>query len=82
MGRGREGEICLIKNNVSRYDDVVGGKIETLISFVVSRVSKENTSGGPGCQFVSGFGGEIRIAGATKHTQVLIGGGDSTEGDI
>jgi hypothetical protein len=49
---------------------------------VISRVSEENTSGGPGCQFVSGFGGEIRIAGATEHTQVLIGGGDSMEGEV
>jgi hypothetical protein len=49
---------------------------------VVSRVSKENTSGGPWCQFVSGFDGEIRIAGTTKHAQVLIGGGDSMEGEV
>jgi hypothetical protein len=61
---------------MSGDDDVVGGEIEAPISFVVSGVSEENTSGGPGCQFVSGFGGEIRIAGATKHAQVLIGGGD------
>jgi hypothetical protein len=67
---------------VSRDDDVGGGEIETPVSFVVSRVSKENTSGGPGCQFVSGFDEEIRIAGATKHAQVLIGGGDSMEGDV
>jgi hypothetical protein len=31
---------------------------------------------------VSGFGGEIRIAGATKHTQVLIGVDDSMEGEV
>jgi hypothetical protein len=61
---------------MSGDDDVVGGEIETPISFVVSRVSEENTSGGPGCQFVSGIGGEIRITGATKHAQALIGGGD------
>jgi hypothetical protein len=48
----------------------------------VSGVSEENTSGGPGCQFVSGFGEEIRIAGTTKHAQVLIGGGDSMEGEV
>jgi hypothetical protein len=38
----------LIKNNVLRDDDVVGGEIKTLVTFVVSRVSQENTSGGPG----------------------------------
>jgi hypothetical protein len=31
---------------------------------------------------VSGFGGEIRIAGTTEHVQVFIGGGDSMEGEV
>jgi hypothetical protein len=31
---------------------------------------------------VSGFGGEIRIAGATEHAQVLIGRGDSMEDEV
>jgi hypothetical protein len=31
---------------------------------------------------MGGFGGEIRIAGTTKHAQVLIGGGDSVEGEV
>jgi hypothetical protein len=67
---------------VSGDDDVVGGEIKTPITFVVNGVSKENTSGGPGCQFVSGFDGEIRIVGTTEHAQVLIGGGDSIEGEV
>jgi hypothetical protein len=60
---------------VSEDDDVVVGEIKTPITFVVSEVSEENISGGPGCQFVSDFGGEIRITGTTEHTLVLIGGG-------
>jgi hypothetical protein len=70
---------------VSGDDEIVGGEIKTPVTFVVSRVSeenKENTSGGPGCQFVSGFSGEIRIAGTTEYAQVLIGGGDSMEGEV
>jgi hypothetical protein len=67
---------------VSRDDNVVGGEIKTPITFVVSRVSEENTSGGPECQFVSGFDREIRIAGTTEYAQVLIGGGDSMEGKV
>jgi hypothetical protein len=74
MGRGREGEICLIKNNMSRDDDIVGGEIKTPVTFMVSGVSEENTSGGPRCQFMGDFGGEIRIAGTTENAQVLIGG--------
>jgi hypothetical protein len=67
---------------VSRDDDVVGGEIKTLVTFLVSGVSKENTSVEPRCQFVDDFGGEISILGTTEHAQVLIGGGDSIEGAI
>jgi hypothetical protein len=67
---------------VSGDDNVVGGDIKTPIAFVIGRVSKENISGGLGCQFVSSFGGEIGIAGATEHAQVLVGGGNSVEGDV
>jgi hypothetical protein len=67
---------------VSGDNDVVDGEIETPISFVVSGVFEENTSCGSVCQFVSGFGREIRIAGATKQAQVVIGRGDSMERDV
>jgi hypothetical protein len=67
---------------MSGDDDIVGGEIKTPVNFMVSGVSEENTSGGPGCQFVSGFSREIRIAGTTEHTQVLIGGGDSIVGKV
>jgi hypothetical protein len=80
MGRSREGEICLIKNNVSGDHDIIGGEIKTPVTFVVNGVFGENTSGGLRCQFVSGFGGEIRIARTTEHAQLLIGEGNSMEG--
>jgi hypothetical protein len=69
--------MCLIKNNVLGDNDVASGEIETLVAFVIDGISEENTTDGSGGQFVSDFGGEIRIAGATKHAQVLIGGGNS-----
>jgi hypothetical protein len=49
MEGGREGEICLIKNNISRDNDIVGCEIKTPVTFVFSGVSEENTSGGPRC---------------------------------
>jgi hypothetical protein len=67
---------------VSRDDDVVGGEIKTPVNFVISRVSKENTFGGTRCQFMGCFSGEIRIASIIKLVQVLIGGGDSMEGEV
>jgi hypothetical protein len=48
MGRGSEREGYLIKNNMLVDDDVVGGEIETLIAFVISEVSEEDTMGGLG----------------------------------
>jgi hypothetical protein len=67
---------------MSGDDDVIGGEIETPTAFVIGRVSEEDTSGGPGCQFMRCLGGEVGIAGAIKHSQVLIGGGDTVESDI
>jgi hypothetical protein len=62
---------------VSGDNGVVGGEIETSITFVVSGASEKNTSGRSGCQFVSSFGEDIRIAGTIEHRQVLVRGGDS-----
>jgi hypothetical protein len=59
-------------NNMSGDNNVVGVEIKTPVAFVIIEVSEENTSSGPGCQFVSDFGREIGIAGATEHAHVLI----------
>jgi hypothetical protein len=62
--------------------DVIGGEIKTSVDFVINGVFGEYTSDGFGWQFVRGSGGEIGIAGATEHVQVLIWGGGIVEGDI
>jgi hypothetical protein len=67
---------------MSGDDNVIGGEIKTPIAFVIGRVSEDDTSGGPGCQFMRCFYREVGIAGATEHPQVLIGGGDTVESDI
>jgi hypothetical protein len=49
VSRGEaEKEISASQKNVSRDDDV-GGEIKTPVTFVVSRVSEENTSDGLRC---------------------------------
>jgi hypothetical protein len=35
MGRGREREVCLIKDHVAGNKDLVGGKVKAVIAFVV-----------------------------------------------
>jgi hypothetical protein len=53
-------------------DDVVGGEIETPIAFVISKISKEDTTSGSVCQSVSILSGKVGIANTTEHAQVLI----------
>jgi hypothetical protein len=67
---------------MSEDDDVIDREIKTPMTFMISRVSEEGTSGGPGCQFMMSLGGEVGIASATEHLQVLIGGGNTVESDI
>jgi hypothetical protein len=49
-------------------DDDVGGEIETLITFVISRVSEKDTTSGPRGQFMGSLGGEVGIANTAQHT--------------
>jgi hypothetical protein len=64
------------------YDDVVGGEIETSITFVISGVSEEDTTSGPGSQFVGSLCGKVGIANTAEHAQVLIWGCDTIKSDI
>jgi hypothetical protein len=65
-----------------RDNDVIGEEIETPIAFMINKVSEEDTYGGPRCQFMRCLGGEVKRAGATEHSQVLMGGGNTVESDI
>jgi hypothetical protein len=42
---------------MSEDDDVVVGETDTLIAFVIDRVSEEDTSDRSGCQFMRCLGG-------------------------
>jgi hypothetical protein len=57
---------------MSRDDDVVGGEIETSITFVMSGVSDEDKTSRPWGQFVDILCGEVVIANTTEYVQVLI----------
>jgi hypothetical protein len=57
---------------MSRDDDVVGGEIDTPITFAISRVYEEDTTSGPGGgQFVGILYREVGIENTAKQTQVL-----------
>lgn len=63
-------------------DDSIGGKIKTSISFVVERITEENTKGGAKGELISSSGGEIRVAFAPKDTEVRVGGLDNIESKV
>jgi hypothetical protein len=71
MGQCSKGEDYLIKNNMLGDDDIVGGEIETPITFVISGVSEEDRASGPG-GFMGRLCREVRIANTAEHAQVLI----------
>jgi hypothetical protein len=52
---------------MSRDNDVVSGEIETLIAFVISGVSEEDTMSGLEGQFVGNLCGKVGIANTAKH---------------
>jgi hypothetical protein len=68
MGRGSERKAGLIKNHVSRDDQAVCGEIKAAIAFVIRRVAKEDTPGGPGAELMGSGGGGVRITRTAKHS--------------
>jgi hypothetical protein len=68
MGRGSKREASLIENHVSRDFQAVCGEIKAAIAFVIRRVAKEDTPGGPGAELMGSGGGGVRITHTTKHS--------------
>jgi hypothetical protein len=68
MGRGSEREASLIKNHVSRDDQAVCSEIKATIAFVIRRVAKEDTPGGPEAELMGSGGGGVSITRTAKHS--------------
>jgi len=58
---------------VPGHDDLVGRPVEAAVALVMRRITKEDTQGGAGSEFVGSSGREVGIARATKDTDMLIG---------
>lgn len=71
-----------IKRDMTGDGDSIGGKIKTPISFVVERITEENTKGGARGELISSSGGEIGVAFAPKDTEVRVGGLDTIESKV
>ena len=81
MGRNQQGESILIKDNMTRDDDMLGEKIEALLPLVIRGVSKEKTARRARCKFVRHDGRGVGIAGTPEDSKVLMGGGGAKEGE-
>jgi hypothetical protein len=57
---------------MSRDDQAVCGKIRVMITFVIGRVAKESTPGGPRGEFVWCGGGSARVTCTAKDAQMLV----------
>jgi hypothetical protein len=72
----------LIKDDVFGDDYLVGRHVKAAVSFVVSRVIKEDTQGRPRSEFVGGRGRQVRIAFATEDSKVCISRRCAKEGKM
>jgi hypothetical protein len=59
---------------MSRDDDLVGGPVKAAVTFVVRRITEEDTQGGARSEFVGSGGGEVGVASTPEDMEVLIGG--------
>ena len=53
-------------------DDTIGGKIKTAVAFVFRRVTKEDTHGGAGSEFMGGSGRDVGIALKAKDIEMVV----------
>jgi hypothetical protein len=82
MGRGCEGEACLIKNDVSGDHDTIGGKVKAAVPFAVWGIADEDTPGGMERKLMWGCRGQVGVAGTPKKLEMLIGRWCAIEGGV
>lgn len=70
LGKGKR---SLVEDHMLRDDDSVGGEIKTAVTFMMSRIAKEDAQSGTRSKFVGCSSGKIRITSATENTKVIIG---------
>jgi len=72
----------LIKDDVSRDENLISGEIQTPITFVVGGISKEHTKGGARRELVGSSSREVRVVGASEDPMVIVGGRLPEEGEV
>ena len=54
------------------YVNFVGGKVETLVTFVIGGIPQENTASRARRQLMGHRGREVQVAGAAKDSQMCL----------
>jgi hypothetical protein len=82
-GRGvNKKENLLIKDNMTRDDDVVGMEFKASILLVVRGVTEDKAVNGVRGEFLKSSGGGVGIVGTTKDSKVGLGGGCTIQGEV
>jgi hypothetical protein len=73
-GGGGEGEVRLVKHNMSGYKNPTRCKIIATVPLMVRGVTKDHTTCRARCELVKSSGNKVRVASAPKDTKVSVGG--------
>jgi len=76
-----EGKYCLVKDNVARNDDTVGGEVEAPVALMIRSITKKGTECEAGGKLVRSGGGEVGVAGAPETAKIVIGRMGAMEGE-
>jgi hypothetical protein len=81
-GGASKGKHIFIENDVMGDDDAMGGEVKTTIPLVVRRVAKEEAASGAWRQLMGSSSGSVRVAGTSKHAEMVVGGGCAIQGEV
>jgi hypothetical protein len=78
-GGGGEGEVRLVKHNMSGYKNPTRGEIIATVPLMVWGVTKEHTTCRARCELVTRSGSKVRVASTPEDTEVSVGGRGTEE---
>jgi hypothetical protein len=81
-GGANKGKHIIVKDDVTRDDNAVGGEVQKSIPLVVWGVAKEDAAGGARRKLMRGGSGSVRVAGTAEHAEVVVGGGCAVQDEV
>jgi hypothetical protein len=67
---------------MARGENSVGGKVQTVIDFVIASIAKKDAKARAGGKLVRSGGGHVGVTRTTENAEVVIGRVRAEEGDI